>query len=216
MSDTQTEEENRTIKTSVVEGIVEEIIEEVVKGDHRQTVETEANNGYWDFGQTNLNVEGDSEIIEIVSYQRGDTNDKQGKLNEDKLYLDNVVEEWKSYYTEWKKRGTLDVKDFGVKTFLILLVLSAFHFYDFIVDNQLGWEFILGTKEKPSNKFYGIITLLIPFLPGIQWYASVKTVNQPFGKFLTSLLFPFFMIFFKVRSSFATDVMLITFRFSDW
>ena len=81
---------------------------------------------------------------------------------------------------------------------------------------KLGWEFILGTKEKPSNKFYGIITLLIPFLPGIQWYASVKTVNHPFGKFLSSLLFPFFMIFFKVRSSFATDVMLITFRFSDW
>ena len=198
MSDTQTEEENRTIKTSVVEGIVEEIIEEVVKDDHRQTVETEANNGYWDVVQTN-HVEGDGEIIEIVSHQqRGDTNDKQGKPNEDKLYLDDVVKEWRSYYTEWQKRGTLDVKDFGVKTFLILLVLSAFHFYDFIVDNQLGWEFILDTKEKPSNMSYGIITLLIPFLPGIQWYASVKTVNHPFGKFLTSLLFPFFMISFKV------------------
>ena len=74
MSDTQTEEENRTIKTSVVEGIVEEIIEEVIK-----TVETQTNNGYWDVDQTN-HVEGDGEIIEIVSHQqRGDTNDKQEK-----------------------------------------------------------------------------------------------------------------------------------------
>ena len=135
---------------------------------------------------------------------------------------------------------------FTYKTFLFGLLLTGFNCYDFVAENLLGWEYILGSEKiyqtdditsvpdecqllennstfsfdehqhlqntssshnvftyscgTKGNGFLGAITLAIPFLPGIQWYVSVKTEKHQFGKFVTSLLFPFFMIFFKVRN----------------
>ena len=132
--------------------------------------------------------------------------------------VERVLEEW---------------KDFQFKPFFMTLLFSVLPaFWDFISDNLLGWEYLLGsnyiyqTKDPTSipdkascqllddssttltysctiepNLLFGIITLLIPFLPGIQWYATLKTNEHLFGKFITSLFFPFFMVFFKVRFS---------------
>ena len=59
-----------------------------------------------------------------------------------------------------------------------------------------GYTYTCGTEPNP---FLGIITIAIPFLPGIQWYAFLKTTKQQaFTKFITSLFFPFFLLFFKV------------------
>ena len=205
----------------------------------------------------------EEEIIELDCTQRVATEDKAADADELKPNLDHVVEEWKTYCRDWKasfqeswrtKKGVVKVKDFTIRTFTTTLItgiaLSALHFYDFVVDNKLGWEYIFGTEQihqtenvtaipqectllgnssnpydlntlfvntstatlsftyscgKPSNMFFGIITLLIPFLPGIQWYASVKTDKHHFGKFVSSLFFPFFMIFFKVRCCFVSS-----------
>ena len=131
--------------------------------------------------------------------------------------VERVLEEW---------------EDFQFKPFFMALFFSVLPaFWDFISDNLLGWEYLLGsnyiyqTKEATStpdkalcqllgnassttltyscttepNLLFGIVTLLIPFLPGIQWYATLKTNKHLFGKFITSLFFPFFMVFFKVR-----------------
>ena len=150
--------------------------------------------------------------------------------------IEEVVEEWSAH---WKTHR----KAFTYKTFLFGLLLTALNCYDFASENQLGWEYILGSEEiyqtdnitsvpdecqllennstflsdehqhlqntssshnltyscgAKGNLLLGVITLAIPFLPGIQWYASVNTEKHHFGKFVTSLLFPFFMIFFKV------------------
>ena len=131
--------------------------------------------------------------------------------------VERVLEEW---------------KDFKFKPFFMTILFSVLPaFWDFISDNLLGWEYLLGrnyiyqTKDATSNPdealcellgntssttltfscttepnlLFGIITLLIPFLPGIQWYATLKTKKHLFGKFITSLFFPFFMVFFKVN-----------------
>ena len=48
------------------------------------------------------------------------------------------------------------------------------------------------------NRVYGLLTLLITFLPGIQWYTSIKTRHK-LTRVLSSLFFPVFMVLFKVR-----------------
>ena len=54
--------------------------------------------------------------------------------------------------------------------------------------------------EIEPRPILGVITLIIPFLPGIQWYASISTKKHKIKiwKFITSLLFPIFMVVFKV------------------
>ena len=119
--------------------------------------------------------------------------------------------------TEWK--------GFTLRAFLTGLIFSLIPaLYDYVVDNLLGWEYFTGRNMTyhtdnlafipepcflqknntyvcihPPNRIYGYLTLLIPFLPGIQWYSSLHVERKyMFGKFLSSLLFPVFMIFFKV------------------
>ena len=134
-------------------------------------------------------------------------------------------------------------KGFSLKAFFTGLIFSVLPaFFDSIVDNLLGWEYIVGSEQffltgnstsipgecqtienlnftsildeyqlhenstifaytcrTQANVLFGIITIAIPFLPGIQWYASLKTErSHAFWKFITSLFFPFFMLFFKV------------------
>ena len=55
------------------------------------------------------------------------------------------------------------------------------------------------TCEK-ENVVFGIAILATQFLPGLQWYTTLETEHH-FGRFLSSLLFPFFSILFKVTSS---------------
>ena len=55
------------------------------------------------------------------------------------------------------------------------------------------------TCEK-ENIVFGIAILATQFLPGLQWYTTLETEHH-FGRFLSSLLFPFFSILFKVTSS---------------
>ena len=165
--------------------------------------------------------------------------DREDAKNAEEYQIEGVVKEWGAHWTTHKKV-------FSYKTLFVGLVLSAFNCYDFVAENQLGWEYILGSEKiyhtnnitsvpdeclllqnnsssisdeyqhlqntsslhnvftyscgAKGNDLLGAITLAIPFLPGIQWYASVKTEKHQFGKFITSLLFPFFMIFFKVRN----------------
>ena len=52
-------------------------------------------------------------------------------------------------------------------------------------------------SNDQNNKVYGILTLLIQFLPGIQWY-TYTTTNQKLVRFLTTIFFPFFKVIFKV------------------
>ena len=179
-------------------------------------------------GNSKLAVEASEEIDE--EDEKGKTAGKPSagkqfsdEQKEKEQLLQNVIEEWKGF----------EFRHFF--TCLFFSVLPAF--YDFIGDNLLGWEYLLGKEyifqteditsvpeedvcqlignvslasatsltytfsctTKP-NMLFGIITLLIPFLPGIQWYATLQTKDYRFGKFITSLLFPFFMIFFKVIS----------------
>ena len=54
------------------------------------------------------------------------------------------------------------------------------------------------TCEK-ENVVFGIAILATQFLPGLQWYTTLETEHH-FGRFLSSLLFPFFSILFKVTS----------------
>ena len=55
------------------------------------------------------------------------------------------------------------------------------------------------TCEK-ENVVFGIAILATQFLPGLQWYTTLETEHH-FGRFLSSLLFPFFSILFKVTPS---------------
>ena len=50
-----------------------------------------------------------------------------------------------------------------------------------------------------TQKIYGILTLIIIFLPGIHWYSVVETKKHKLAKFLTTLFFPIFMVLFKVN-----------------
>ena len=53
---------------------------------------------------------------------------------------------------------------------------------------------------QTQNLVFGIATLSIQFLPGIQWYTTLKVAeNHRLGRFLSSLLFPFFSILFNLR-----------------
>ena len=54
--------------------------------------------------------------------------------------IEGVVEEWSAH---WKTHR----KVFTYKTFLFGLLLTALNCYDFASENQLGWEYILGSEE---------------------------------------------------------------------
>jgi len=58
---------------------------------------------------------------------------------------------------------------------------------------------------ETQNLVFGIATLSIQFLPGIQWYTSLKVSEHHrhrLWRFLSSLLFPFFAIWFKIAHCF--------------
>ena len=56
----------------------------------------------------------------------------------------------------------------------------------------------LTNSYDQNNKVKGTLTLIIQFLPGIQWYTFISTKHKLF-RFLTSIFFPFFTVIFKVK-----------------
>ena len=63
---------------------------------------------------------------------------------------------------------------------------------------------------ETQNLVFGIATLSIQFLPGIQWYTTLKVAgHHRLGRFLSSLLFPFFSILFKVTTFKTRDLFQI-------
>ena len=122
-------------------------------------------------------------------------------------YFEEVLDEWKS------------AKDFKLLTCLTRVLLAAFAAFSLASDCLLVVEYLTtGLKlaanrthststehSKPLNNstdqiniVYGIFTLIIQFLPGIQWYTSITTKHKLL-RFLTTFFFPFFTVIFKVR-----------------
>ena len=129
-------------------------------------------------------------------------------------HLEEILDEWKS------------AKDFKLSTFLTRLLLATFAAFSLASDCLLFYEYLrkgLGTDTHSTNstifhsnpltksndqndKVYGILTLLIQFLPGIQWYTSITTKHKLL-RFLTTIFFPFFTVIFKVTVLMMTSLL---------
>ena len=84
-------------------------------------------------------------------------------------------------------------KNFSVTVFFIGLVISVFpSVLDLVTDFQLGVD-----HWNNGNLVIGMLTIAIPFLPGIQWYTTITT-EYKLTRFLSSLFFPVFLVAFKV------------------
>ena len=125
---------------------------------------------------------GESQAVEI---QEKDARPKKKSV----YHVSEMVIEWRGFTLRAFLTG-----------FLFSLIPAL---YDFVVDNLLGWEYFTGRNmtyhtdnltfipeacflqqnntsnftyicRDPPNRIYGYLTLLIPFLPGIQWYSSLQ------------------------------------------
>ena len=114
------------------------------------------------------------------------------------LTKDHVIE----IYEEWKAQ-----KDFSLKKSLVRFLETAILAYLFASQSLLSVQYLqkedTSDEQQNSNrilsdKILGILTLVIQFLPGIQLYTFTST-NCKLIRFLVSLFFPLFLVFFKVR-----------------
>ena len=119
------------------------------------------------------------------------------------LTKDHVIE----IYEEWKTS-----KGFSLKKSLVRFLFAAISAYLFATQSLLSVRYLQKddtsdeqhvvrqnfTNSILSDKILGISTLVIQFLPGIQLYTFTST-NCKLIRFLVSLFFPFFLVFFKVR-----------------
>ena len=147
---------------------------------------------------------------------------KTGK-QQTKYEVDGVIKEW----SEFRSFGTFLVGlFFSVLPSLFDFTSDGLLAWEYIfrhdyVDETYDMKHVPPTcllLEETSNKtsssiffhceieprpILGVVTLIIPFLPGIQWYTSINTKQHKFKiwKF-TSLLFPIFMVVFKVIEDF--------------
>ena len=127
-------------------------------------------------------------------------------------HIEEILDEWKS------------AKDFKLSTFLTRLLLATFAAFSLASDCLLFLEYLGKGLESEANrthstnstspltksndqndKVYGILTLLIQFLPGIQWYTSITTKHKLL-RFLTTIFFPFFTVIFKVTAFMMTII----------
>ena len=131
-------------------------------------------------------------------------------------HIEEILDEWKS------------AKDFKLSTFLTRLLLATFAAFSLASDCLLFFEYLGKGLESEANrthstnatnstspltksndqndKVYGILTLLIQFLPGIQWYTSITTKHKLL-RFLTTFFFPFFTVIFKVTVLMMTSLL---------
>ena len=155
-------------------------------------------------------------------------NDQDVREEEDKDEIGEVLSEWKNH-SEFKVRkfyrwlfpsALFSIYSLVAHTFLGVKYLNTgfiLQSQNFTTDNpscrNLTVEVLSNHSDWSDKRFYadhlytcetqnlvfGIATLSIQFLPGIQWYTTLKvTKNHRLGRFLSSLLFPFFSILFKV------------------
>ena len=126
-------------------------------------------------------------------------NERPGKgLTKD--HVNEIYEEWKT------------PKEFSLKKSLVRFLFAAISAYLFATQSLLSVRYLQKddtsdeqhvvrqnfTNSILSDKILGISTLVIQFLPGIQLYTFTST-NCKLIRFLVSLFFPFFLVFFKVR-----------------
>ena len=119
------------------------------------------------------------------------------------LTKDHVIE----IYEEWKAP-----RDFSLKKSLERFLFAAISAYLFVSQSLLSVRYLQKddtsdeqhlvrqnfTNSILSDKILGISTLVIQFLPGIQLYTFTSTKCKLI-RFLVSLFFPIFLVFFKVR-----------------
>ena len=165
-------------------------------------------------------------------------NDQDVREEEDKDEIGEVLSEWKNH-SEFKVRkfyrwlfpsALFSIYSLVAHTFLGVKYLNTgfiLQSQNFTTDNpscrNLTVEVLSNHSDWSDKRFYadhlytcqtqnlvfGIATLSIQFLPGIQWYTTLKvTKKHRLGRFLSSLLFPFFSILFKVTFK-AIDFFLI-------
>ena len=155
-------------------------------------------------------------------------NDQDVKEEEDKDEIGKVLSEWKNH-SEFKVRkfyrwlfpsALFSIYSLVAHTFLGFKYLntgfilqsqnfktdnpSCRNLTEDVLSNHSDWTDIRVYDDnfytcETQNLVFGIATMSIQFLPGIQWYTTLKvTKNHRLGRFLSSLLFPFFSILFKV------------------
>ena len=136
-----------------------------------------------------------------------------------KYEVDGVIKEW----SEFRSFGTFLVGllfsvlpslfDFTSDGLLAWEYIFGHNYYDETYDrkhvppkcqllaspNKTSSSIVFFCEIEP-RPILGVITLIIPFLPGIQWYTSINTKRHKIKiwKFITSLLFPILMVVFKV------------------
>ena len=170
-------------------------------------------------------------------------NDQDVREEEDEDEVGEVLSEWKNHsefkvkkFYRWLFPSALfSIYSFAAHTFLGFKYLSTgfiLQSQNFTTDNpscrNLSEEVLSTGADWTDKRFYaensytcerqnlvfGIATLSIQFLPGIQWYSTlkVKTINHRLGRFLSSLLFPFFSILFKVTFEQIESFLIFFFR----
>ena len=159
----------------------------------------------------------------------GNDQEVREEEEEEEDEVSEVLSKWKNHsefkvkkFYRWLLPSALfSIYSFAAHTFLGFKYLSTgfiLQSENFTTDNpscrNLSEEVLSTGSDWTDKRFYaensytcerqnlvfGIATLSIQFLPGIQWYSTlkVKTINHRLGRFLSSLLFPFFSILFKV------------------
>ena len=147
--------------------------------------------------------------------QNAEESDK-GEVIEAKDDFEEILDEWKS------------AKDFILSKFIFRMLIATWAAFSIVSDCLLVEEYIeaglelevnhtLTNESNPFNSSHttsteprlnpltkGTLTLLIQFLPGIQWYTSISTKHKLY-RFLTSVCFPFFTVIFKVPYHFEVN-----------
>ena len=83
-------------------------------------------------------------VVEVERMREGkDTQraEREDAKNDGEEYqIEGVVKEWSANWTTHRNA-------FTYKTFLFGLLLTGFNCYDFVAENLLGWEYILGSEQ---------------------------------------------------------------------
>ena len=112
------------------------------------------------------------------------TKENSSKTNENRATVKQVIDEMMSY------------KQWNLGTFILTLILSILGGWDVISDEMLGVQYL--RDQKPV---FGILTILLTFIPGIKFYRYKKVmVKDKFNTawFFACLFFPLTFLISKV------------------
>ena len=107
------------------------------------------------------------------------TEENSSKSNDNRATVEQVIDEMKSY-NQWK-----------LGTFILTLILSILGGWDVISDEMLGAQYL--RDQKPV---FGILTILLTFIPGIKFYRYKKVMVK--DKFNTAWFFACLFLISKV------------------